>query len=254
MRSYLRPDPNDTKKKDGQTASSMMSQRGATAASSTTGSQFLPEDAPENPPVSSTYKETALLFPEAHSAAFDPKVQIPYEHERGRVPRNIEIERRRRLFDSQDLSHLLKISKLDLVDLAEKRSDKLPLELFDDTSYDCRNPEEWMEIANSNPNDEGKFLPAEGITQVNDVFTIQPCRVVGWDQEKNAVEVKWGPTSKDSQEVQVTPRIFVRLLAEDPIMYVQRLLNAHSQREKAMSWSTIPPVLRCDAHGGTWKV
>ncbi|CAD2219005.1 dynein heavy chain, axonemal [Angomonas deanei] len=102
-----------------------------------------------------------------------------------------------------------------------------------------------MEIANSNPNDEGKFLPAEGITQVNDVFTIQPCRVVGWDQEKNAVEVKWGPTSKDSQEVQVTPRIFVRLLAEDPIMYVQRLLNAHSQREKAMSW--IRYRLCCDA-------
>lgn len=71
------------------------------------------------------------------------------------LPRRVEIERRRRLFMSQDLRELLEeanVSKIQLIPSdalddflypEEKlglfsKIHFLPLELFDDTEYDCR--------------------------------------------------------------------------------------------------------------------
>lgn len=197
--------------------------------------------------ISSTYKETSILFPEAHPASFEPKVQVPYVHVRGAVPREIEIERRRRLYDEMKVPHLLAVSQLTLAGLAQKNAQTIPLEIFDDTSYDCHNPKDWMSIANISENEKGKFLPAEGICSRNGDFEIRPCRVVGWDEERNELKIMWDPISKpdEEEEIVVIPRIFVRLLAEDPIVYTQRLVNAHYQREKATSW--ILYRLCCDA-------
>ncbi|EPY35542.1 hypothetical protein STCU_01132, partial [Strigomonas culicis] len=237
IRSFLRPDENEKAKarQEELAASAAKSHRNATEGASV----MIPVlDDPEEPkPISSTFKETSLLFPEAYAAAFEPKVQVPYEHLRGRVPRKIEIERRRRLYEGQNTMHLISISGLSLADLAEEESHKLPLEIFDDTSYDCRNPDEWMEIARGNPNEAGRFLPAEGVQRSESgEFVLVPCRVVDWDEVNNAVDVMWGPTTASGKEIVKLPRIFVRLLAEDPIVYVQRLANAHQQREKAMAW------------------
>ncbi|CCD14931.1 unnamed protein product, partial [Trypanosoma congolense IL3000] len=106
--------------------------------------------------ISATYKETAVLFPDAHQAAFEPKVQVPFEHKRGRIPREIEIERCRRLYESKNVSHLVDVAGLSLKLLAHKSSQELPLQVFDDTSYDSRIPAEWMEIAGRNENPAGR--------------------------------------------------------------------------------------------------
>eukprot|EP00796_Vickermania_ingenoplastis_P008354 gene8354-5852_t len=196
-------------------------------------------------PISSTYKESSILFPEAHPVSFEPKVQVPYVHVRGAVPREIEIERRRRLYDEIKVQHLVNVSKLTLKGLAEKSAQKIPLEIFDDTSYDCHNPKDWMAIADVSPEVNGKFLPAEGVYEDDGLFELRPCRVVGWIEDRNEVQIKWGPQTTQEDKVVTVPRIFVRLLAEDPIVYMQRLVNAHHQREKATSW--ILYRLCCDA-------
>lgn len=198
-------------------------------------------------PISSTFKETSNLFPEAHPVTFEPKVQVPYVHVRGAVPRAIEIERRRRLYDDIKVSHLVKVSSLTFKGLAEKSAQKIPLEIFDDSSYDCRNPKEWMNIAETSDVPGSKFLPGEGIwyNPETEDFELRPCRVVGWEEEKNELKIKWGPVTCRGEEAVSIPRIFVRLLAEDPIVYAQRLVNAHHQREKATSW--ILYRLCCDS-------
>ncbi|SCU71162.1 Cytoplasmic dynein 2 heavy chain (DYNC2H1), putative [Trypanosoma equiperdum] len=196
--------------------------------------------------ISATYKETAVLFPDAHQAAFEPKVQVPFEFQRGRIPREIEIERRRRLYESKDVSRLVQVAGLTLKLLAHKSSQELPLQVFDDTSYDSRIPAEWMEIAAQNENPAGRYLPAEGIYEfMNSDFRMRPCRVIGWDVARNEVKLLWGAKPVPDETPVVVPRFHVRLLAEDPVVYVERLVNAQKQRVKAMAW--IRYRLCCDA-------
>ncbi|KAH9586143.1 Dynein heavy chain [Trypanosoma melophagium] len=196
--------------------------------------------------ISATYKETAILFPDADPSAFEPKVQVPFEHQRGRIPRKIEIERRRRQYESHDVQQLLDVAGLTLQQLACESAQDLPLQVFDDTSYDCRNPAEWMEIAHRSESEEGRYLPAEGIYEYRPGdFRLRPCRVIDWDAGRNELRVLWGSVRVPGEQPSVLPRLFVRLLAEDPILYARRLAAAAGQRAKATAW--IRYRLCCDA-------
>ena len=190
-------------------------------------------------------KSLSVQFEDAFPPTSEPKVQVPFEHERGRVPRRIEVERRRRLYETQDVEQLVQIAGLTIEQLAKKSQDQLPIEVFDDSSFDCRNPEEWMAIARSSPSDAAKYLPAQAITKDGDRFAIKPCRVVGWNSETNHLSILWGSTHRPSEAIEYIPRILVHLLAEDPIAFVQRLVNAQQQRVKATAW--IKYRLCCDA-------
>ena len=98
--------------------------------------------------------------------AWDPKVQIPYKVDSGQTPRKLEIERRRRLYLSKKFDQLLEemnVSTQDLMPVADHVSKALtsyseqgqplpvfpsflPLEVFDNTEFDCRTPEEWVAL------------------------------------------------------------------------------------------------------------
>lgn len=94
--------------------------------------------------------------------AWEPKVQLPYQAEPGQVPRKIEIERQKRIFAKQNINSLLEelgVNTSDLMpkgdynmrgNLTEANSSPfpsfLPLHIFDNTEYDCRNPKEWLEL------------------------------------------------------------------------------------------------------------
>jgi dynein heavy chain len=68
---------------------------------------------------------------------------VPYKTEPGKTPRKIKIERKKRLFLEQDIAALLRNEG---VDYSKKEFSEfhLPLEYFDDTSFDPRTPEEWL--------------------------------------------------------------------------------------------------------------
>ncbi|XP_078663939.1 dynein axonemal heavy chain 1-like [Branchiostoma floridae x Branchiostoma belcheri] len=101
-------------------------------------------------------------FPEK---AFAPKVQLPYYVEPGKTPRKIEMERQKRHYSKQDLNDLLANEGIDVTRLMPKHVSKehrvqlnacdkdpapfppyLPLDIFDNTEYDCRTPEEWIRM------------------------------------------------------------------------------------------------------------
>ncbi|XP_078481026.1 dynein axonemal heavy chain 1-like isoform X3 [Ciona intestinalis] len=94
--------------------------------------------------------------------AWQPKVQTPFYVPPGDPPRKIEIERGKRIYSKQRLSHLLTMEGIDSNKLMPKHYPDthkvqlnkspdpapfpafLPLEIFDNTEYDCRTPDEWL--------------------------------------------------------------------------------------------------------------
>ncbi|XP_065895241.1 dynein axonemal heavy chain 1-like isoform X2 [Dysidea avara] len=134
---------------------------------------------------SQTHGPTTQLVASDYYAkrSFDPKVQVQYNVPSGTTPRKVEVERRKRQYKQEDLNQLLshyQINSDDLVPLPrDKRKNSatpnssvssgasvgsgatvkghssrpqptfptfLPLEVFDNTEFDCRTPEEWLAL------------------------------------------------------------------------------------------------------------
>ncbi|TGZ66131.1 hypothetical protein CRM22_005485 [Opisthorchis felineus] len=90
--------------------------------------------------------------------SFDPKVQVPFYTPPTECPRKLQIERRKRRYQSLSLQKILEneyhIRTEDLIarfldgtkDANGEWTTYLPLEYFDDETYDCRTPEDWLEM------------------------------------------------------------------------------------------------------------
>ena len=111
----------------------------------------------------------AVCAQEFSSKSWDPKVQVPYKVDSGMTPRKLEIERRKRQYSklSKDLESLLVqhcVSTQELMPITDRTSKALlssstrgsdptpvfpsflPLEIFDNTEFDSRTPEEWLQL------------------------------------------------------------------------------------------------------------
>eukprot|EP00756_Hemistasia_phaeocysticola_P037122 Hpha_TRINITY_DN16680_c2_g10::TRINITY_DN16680_c2_g10_i1::g.182374::m.182374/K10408/DNAH; dynein heavy chain, axonemal len=191
------------------------------------------------------------LFPDMPPGALEPKVLLPFQHSRGRVPRKIEIERKRRLFESQDVEELCRVAGLPLEDVGARQGKVLPLEVFDDSSYDSRTRAEWMEIAHTDAGEspDSHYLPAKAVRQDRErgEWRYEYCRVVDWNEQTSMLRVLWGPQPPEegAEESAWLPRIHVMLLAEDPTLYVQRLVRASRLRAQTVTWMRYK--LYCDA-------
>ncbi|XP_060604387.1 dynein axonemal heavy chain 1-like isoform X2 [Ruditapes philippinarum] len=96
--------------------------------------------------------------------ASEPKVQLPFYTKPGECPRKIEIERKRRLYSTLSLPELLKEENIQTellmpkeqsgepIELNKNPEDPapfppfLPLHIFDNEEFDCRTPEEWINM------------------------------------------------------------------------------------------------------------
>jgi dynein heavy chain len=96
--------------------------------------------------------------------ALEPKVMCPFETKEGVTPRKIEIERLKRQFATQNLQQILlqKLAALELPhspkNLLELLNDNdhangisaegmLPLHLFDNSLFDCRTVDDWLDMS-----------------------------------------------------------------------------------------------------------
>lgn len=73
----------------------------------------------------------------------DPKVIEPYEPIPGRVPRKVAIDRKKKEYASYNLEDLLHAEEIDFNNQVASLQ-WLPLELFDDTTFDDYSNEEWI--------------------------------------------------------------------------------------------------------------
>ena len=94
---------------------------------------------------------------------------VPFKVESGKTPRKLEIERRKRHYAKQSIDELLRLLDVDTKELmpvsdctaqalSYSAGDEhptpvfpsyLPLEVFDNTEFECRTPEEWVELGMS---------------------------------------------------------------------------------------------------------
>jgi dynein heavy chain, axonemal len=96
-----------------------------------------------------------------YQRALEPKVVLPYESKPGQTPRKIEIERRKRLYSQQKIGELINVELMKMrgqsVD-ADKQltfpppkaldsmAEILPLSSFDNTEFDQRTTQEWLDM------------------------------------------------------------------------------------------------------------
>ena len=182
------------------------------------------------------------LYDNLPPRALEPKVLLPYEHVRGRVPRKIEMERKRRQYEAQDIERLCQIAGLSLNEIGTREGLTLPLEIFDDTSFDPRTADEWMSLAHDGVPDNAPethfYLPAKALhkDKTTSQWTFDYCRVVDWNKESNKLRILWGAKPSEIEESSWLPRLLVNFLSEDPTPYTQRLVKASKQRNQALEW------------------
>ena len=150
----------------------------------------------------------------------EPYVPIP-----GKPPRKVVIDRQKKLFARLDIRDLLS----DLVpQIGEPtKVEWLPLELFDDTEFDCRTPDEWISLGYR---DEGKFEPIGGTGLWKDAEGVghwRKCLVYKYDPKREVYEGVWDDGTTEKAEL---TRINLLFSAEDPRIFAQRVAKAHKDR------------------------
>ena len=197
--------------------------------------------------------------------AFDPKVQKAYVVQAEEVPRKIEVERRKRSFAAKDIASLLAargLSEPSLLPVSplpaqptpstssasapshSKPTFQLALQLFDDTDFDDRNPEEWLDSGVHEDTDTTPSVPAKTLAFVDDKeLAWVSCTVEAYDSEAFEYTVRLASSTDDTEDTATSssssstatttttrPRILVLFAAEDPEVFADRVLAAYNLR------------------------
>ena len=99
----------------------------------------------------------------------------------------------------------------------------MALELFDDTEFDSRTPEEWMELCLA---DEGATAKA-----LIDGDRWELVRVLSYDAASGHYEVQAVAAAAPLR----VPRIALLFVAEDPVVFAQRVAHAVHLRRTTIS-------------------
>jgi dynein heavy chain len=151
----------------------------------------------------------------------EPFLPIP-----GKPPRKVVIDRQRKLFASLDIEELLLELGIDYRNPAPNQADWLPLEPFDDLEYDCRLPQEWIELG---VDQEGHVapIPAQGLFKNDDgSCEWKAVLIESWDDQRTVYCGQWDMTG---EYVELT-RINLLFNSEDPRIFAQRVAQAHQER------------------------
>lgn len=175
------------------------------------------------------------------------------------LPRNVEIERRRRQYLKKNIKQCLdeigvKNSDLipaEIIQELYKKEDKfglystinyLPLELFDDEEYDSRTPQGWMDhglidgVRHPMPGEA--FLPVHEKQNrvfrdveetLNYIYVWTDVAVTEYDPGTKLFSVI---TLDGFQRHYKVPRIYVMFKADDPVVFAQRVRSAVLFRRK----------------------
>ncbi|CAH0560322.1 unnamed protein product [Brassicogethes aeneus] len=197
-----------------------------------------------------TYEEDRhVSFP---VETFKPKVQLRHVVQSKELPRNVEIERRRReyqrhraesVLDSFGIfsEQILPVRVLrDHITQPQNRFklyswvSYLPLELFDDTEFDPRTPDDWLQLGVVEnvryPIPAQAFLPSgveltriEKLDMLNNIYKWVNVAVLDYDKQLSL----WTVLTLDGlQRSYTVPRIYLMFKAEDPINFGMRVKAA----------------------------
>ncbi|XP_023289892.1 dynein heavy chain 1, axonemal [Orussus abietinus] len=211
--------------------------------------------------------ERWMSFPQDRSISFPaetfaPKVQMDRYVPPKQIPRNVEMERRRRIYRNLRVDDALKdegvksrdLLPVEVVGTIASHEEKfglnsfvsfLPLEIFDDEEHDCRTVKDWTDLGTI----DGVRHPLPAT-----VFVEKPL-IEEEDKEEDkeahpldkhfewcyaavtdfdAGTKLWSVLTLDGfKRVFRVPRIYIRFFAEDPRTHAKRIKAALDQRRKA---------------------
>ncbi|CAL7945370.1 unnamed protein product [Xylocopa violacea] len=203
-------------------------------------------------------EDRSILFP---AETFLPKVQMEQNVEPKRIPRNVEMERRRRIYRRMKIQDAMEVEGISPKDMLPpsailpllsheelyglfSTANFLPLEIFDDEEYDCRTTEDWIMLGVIGDNRRYP-LPATVFVprfrtkdemlllednQLNNLFCWTNAAIISHEYNTKLWIVL---TLDGSRREFKLPRIYIRFYAEDPRIFAKRLAAAIQQRRVA---------------------
>ncbi|KAK2581762.1 hypothetical protein KPH14_002241 [Odynerus spinipes] len=212
--------------------------------------------------ITRTYKmhmKTSLSIKIFPAETFAPKVQMEHNVAAKCLPRNVEMERRRRLYRNQNLEEELKKEGVlprdilppkvtsSLSSVEEKyglysKTYYLPLEIFDDEEFDCRTSNDWVNMGLL----DGVRYPLPAMSFVEKIATdernhssdIELNNLYGWHLSAvtnyDSRKELWTILTLDGHKrTFVLPRIYIRFFAEDAKVFARRVATAVKGRRIA---------------------
>lgn len=129
--------------------------------------------------------------------AMEPRVALPFLTSLAQTPRKIAMERKKRMYASVDIKSLIevKVEELREKGLVETGVEGLlPLHVFDDTTYDPRTVDDWLDMGNTVHNIALSRLRIAKIpipAKAFDGLEWRDCLAIAYDVTKALWKVKW---------------------------------------------------------------
>ncbi|XP_056267415.1 dynein axonemal heavy chain 1 [Pseudoliparis swirei] len=191
------------------------------------------------------------------------KVHLPYQTLRGQIPRKLAIERRRREYLKLDFEQLLAEEGIDsdrlilrhksggeVTSTDEPAPPYLPPEVFDDTEYDSRTPDDWLALAAAERSHGRRPFPARALLPTDSAsedpngsspslgYSWRLAEVLDYSRERVQFLVRKVHPEDDVKAPAPAadfwvPRIRLMFLAEDPRVFAERIRFAVRRRDDA---------------------
>ncbi|KAF8071068.1 Dnah1 [Scenedesmus sp. PABB004] len=165
-----------------------------------------------------------------------PAVMAPYVTRPGETPRQVLIQRRRRLYAAQSIAELVARKGLDPAALAGE-PDWREVEVFDDTTFESREPEQWVPRIPGIPKASARVAVGGG--DGGGGLAWLDCTVLDHDAPRNRYLVQLrgagaGAVSPGPAPAPFwAPRLALCFGAEDPGLYARRFAAALAGRAAA---------------------
>lgn len=190
-----------------------------------------------------------------------PKVQMTIKVPDKHLPRDVEVDRRRRIYNKVDIQVELEKVGLYANELFPTEEQYyiltenafkhfLPISFFDNTDFDTYSPEAWLKLGEVE-GEENYPLPAKAFLPYNKglmQYKWQNAAITTYNSNTH----KWTVLILEDECVYEVPKIQIMFLAEDPFIFKERLKHAIQMRNQAehliMTESLIDCVLWQNLH------
>jgi len=162
-------------------------------------------------------------------AKVDPKVMVPFASAPGRLPRSVVVEKTKKLYQAFNIQTILDEVGIEWQNPKAAPGAWMPLELFDNSDFEDRLPEDWLEIIKQSENKplKGKMLCSD--PDHADQYIWREVKVTGYDPIKKLYEVSYDNTTTTIQKL----KLFIE--SEDPRTFANRFISAYYRRAYADS-------------------
>ena len=183
-----------------------------------------------------------------------PKVQMTIKVPPKHLPRDVEVDRRRRIYNKVDIEKELEKAGLYAHELFPTEEQYcilnenafkhfLPISFFDDTDFDCHSHDAWLKLGEVDG--EGIYpLPAKAFLPYNKglvQYKWQNAAVTAY----NANTRQWTAMVLEDECVYEVPKIQLMFLAENPFIFIERLRHAIKMRNKAENLIMMESLVDC---------